>query len=233
MSFVPIKGYEGYYLINRDGVVLNIKRDPNGIPITRIGKPHHAKRVCLRIPYEGSDNIRLDTLVATTFLGKTDRNKYLHNISGDVNDCSVDNLEYRDYIQSSASIEPTLLKKMAYLYLKGMNTTAELAELANTDATNASLKIKEWCRINSLSTEYRIRAAHNRDSAVQFTGTNLGKPVAQFSTEGVFIRKHDTVTKAANYIGLSVPTVSLSLDKHTRTAGGYKWRSLSKILPKT
>lgn len=231
MSFVPVKGYEGYYLINRDGVVLNIKRDPKGVPITRVGKPHHAKRVCLRIPHEGSDNLRLDTLVATAFLGKTDRNKYLHNISGDLNDCSVDNLEYREYIQSNASIEPSLLKLMAYHYLKGNKTTKELAELANTKPTNASNKIKEWCNINGLKDEYIKRATANRDNAVKHTGTNQGKKVAQFNLDGIFLKSYKTVTIAAKSVGISVPTLSSALDQRTRTAGGFRWKSLSKILP--
>lgn len=232
MSFVPVKGYEGYYLINTDGVVLNIKQQPEGVPIKRIGKPQHAKRVILRLPYKESHNMRLDTLVADNFLTKTPENRYLHNISGDLNDCSVSNLIYRNYVQSKASIEPLLLKEMVDLYLKGAKSTVQLAALANTDPTNTSTKIKEWCIINGLEKEYLKRATSNRDEAVKHTGTNQGKEVAQFTLDDIFIGTYKTVTLAANAVGIGVPTLSIALDQRTRSAGGYRWKSLSKILPR-
>lgn len=231
MSFVPIKGFEGYYSINSDGVVLNHKVNKEGVPIKVIGKPHHAKRVVLRIPYHDSVNVRLDQLVAEHFLKKTNELRYLHNLSGDPNDYSVSNLEYKDYVQSAATIEPTLLKELSLQYINGFKTTKQLAEIANTDNTNVSTKIKEWCIENGLEDKHNERAMSNRDNAVKMTGTNAGKPVAKFSKDGKYISKYCTVTVAAKANNIAVPTLSAALDLKHRTAGGFRWRSLSKILP--
>lgn len=231
MSFVPIKGFEGYYSINSDGVVLNHKVNKEGVPTKVIGKPHHAKRVVLRIPYHDSVNLRIDKLVAEHFLKKTNELRYLHNLSGDPNDYSVSNLEYKDYVQSDSAIEPTLLRELALQYINGTKTTKQLAEMANTDNTNVSTKIKEWCIENGLEDKYNERAMSNRDNAVKMTGTNTGKPVAKFSKDGKYISKYRTVTVAAKANNIAVPTLSAALDLKHRTAGGFRWRSLSKILP--
>ena len=231
MSFVPIKGFEGYYSINSDGVVLNHKVNKEGVPIKVIGKPHHAKRVVLRIPYHDSVNIRLDKLVAEHFLKKTNELRYLHNLSGDPNDYSVSNLEYKDYVQSDSAIEPTLLKELSLQYINGLKTIKQLAEMANTFAYNASSRIKTWCIENGLEEEYKQRATSNRDNAVKMTGTNMGKAVAKFSKEGEYITEYRTVTDAAKANNIAVPTISAALDLKHRTAGGFRWRSVSKILP--
>lgn len=231
MTFVPIKGFEGYYSINSDGVVLNHKVNKEGVPTKVIGKPHHAKRVVLRIPYHDSVNLRIDQLVAEHFLKKTNELRYLHNLSGDPNDYSVSNLEYKDYVQSDSAIEPTLLRELALQYINGTKTTKQLAEMANTDNTNVSTKIKEWCIENGLEDKYNERAMSNRDNAVKMTGTNTGKPVAKFSKDGKYISKYRTVTVAAKANNIAVPTLSAALDLKHRTAGGFRWRSLSKILP--
>ena len=231
MSFVPIKGFEGYYSINSDGVVLNHKVNKEGVPIKVIGKPHHAKRVVLRIPYHDSVNLRIDQLVAEHFLKKTIELRYLHNLSGDPNDYSVSNLGYKDYVQSAAAIEPVLLKELSLQYINGINTTSQLAEIANTDNTNVSTKIKEWCIENGLEDKYNERAMSNRDNAVKMTGTNTGKPVAKFSKDGKYISEYRTVTVAAKANNIAVPTLSAALDLKHRTAGGFRWRSLSKMLP--
>ena len=231
MSFVPIKGFEGYYSINSDGVVLNHKVNKEGVPIKVIGKPHHAKRVVLRIPYHDSVNLRIDQLVAEHFLKKTIELRYLHNLSGDPNDYSVSNLEYKDYVQSAATIEPILLKELSLQYINGFKTTKQLAEIANTGNTNMSVKIKDWCVENGLEDKYNKRAMSNRDNAVKMTGTNAGKAVVKFSKEGKYISEYRTVTIAARYNNIAVPTLSAALDLKHRTAGGFRWRSLSKILP--
>lgn len=231
MTFVPIKGFEGYYSINSDGVVLNHKVNKEGVPNKVVGKPHHAKRVVLRIPYHDSVNLRIDQLVAEHFLKKTNELRYLHNLSGDPNDYSVSNLEYKDYVQSDSAIEPTLLRELALQYINGTKTTKQLAEMANTDNTNVSTKIKEWCIENGLEDKYNERAMSNRDNAVKMTGTNTGKPVAKFSKDGKYISKYRTVTIAAKANNIAVPTLSAALDLKHRTAGGFRWRSLSKMLP--
>ena len=231
MSFVPIKGFEDYYSINSDGVVLNHKVNKEGEPIKVIGKPHHAKRVVLRIPYHDSVNLRIDQLVAEHFLKKSNELRYLHNLSGDPNDYSVSNLEYKNYVQSDAAIEPTLLKELSLLYINGFKTTKQLAEIANTGDTNMSVKIKEWCKENGLEDKYNKRAMSNRDNAVKMTGTNSGKPVVKFSKDGEYITEYRTVTIAANDNSIAVPTLSAALDLKHRTAGGFRWRSLSKMLP--
>lgn len=231
MSFVPIKGFEGYYSINSDGVVLNHKENKEGVPITVIGKPHHAKRVVLRLPYQDAVNVRLDQLVAEHFLEKTRELRYLHNLSGDPNDYSASNLEYKNYVQSVAAIEPTLLKEISLLYINGFKTTKQLAEMADTNADNVSAKVKAWCMENGLEDKYNKRAMANRDNAVKMTGTNAGKPVVKFSKDGEYITEYRTVTIAAKANNIAVPTLSAALDLKHRTAGGYRWRSLSKMLP--
>lgn len=231
MSFVPIKGFEGYYSINSDGVVLNHKVNKEGVPIKIIGKPHHAKRVVLRIPYHDSVNIRIDQLVAEHFLKKTNELRYLHNLSGDLNNYSVSNLEYKDYVQSAAAIEPALLKELSLQYINGFKTTKQLAEIANTIPDNISSKLKEWCKENGLEDKYNKRAMSNRDNAVKMTGTNAGKAVVKFSKEGDYITEYRTVTVAARANNIAVPTLSAALDLKHRTAGGFRWRSLSKMLP--
>lgn len=231
MTFVPIKGFEEYYSINSDGVVLNHKVNKEGVPIKVIGKPHHAKRVVLRIPYHPSVNLRIDQLVAEHFLKKTNELRYLHNLSGDPNDFSVGNLEYKDYVQSDSAIEPDLLKELALQYINGTKTTEQLAEMANTFRYNASSRIRTWCIENGLEEEYKKRAMSNRDNAVKMTGTNLGKPVVKFSKDGKYIAEYRTVTVAAKANNIAVPTLSAALDLKHRTAGGYRWRSLSKMLP--
>lgn len=231
MSFVPIKGFEGYYSINSDGVVLNHKEDKEGVPVKVIGKPHHAKRVVLRLPYQDSVNVRLDQLVAEHFLEKTRELRYLHNLSGDPNDYSASNLEYKSYVQSVAAIEPTLLKEISLLYINGFKTTKELAEMADTNPDNVSAKVKEWCMENDLEDKYNKRAMSNRDNAVKMTGTNAGKPVVKFSKDGEYITEYRTVTIAARANNIAVPSLSAALDLKHRTAGGYRWRSLSKMLP--
>lgn len=231
MSFVPIKGFEGYYSINSDGVVLNHKVNKEGVPIKVIGKPHHAKRVVLRIPYQDSVNVRLDKLVAEHFLKKTNELRYLHNLSGDPNDYSASNLEYKNYVQSVAAIEPALLKELSLQYINGFKTTKQLAEIANTGDTNMSVKIKEWCIENGIEDKYNKRAMSNRDNAVKMTGTNAGKAVVKFTKDGKYITEYRTVTIAARYNNIAVPTLSAALDLKHRTAGGFRWRSLSKMLP--
>lgn len=231
MSFVPIKGFEGYYSINSDGVVLNHKENKEGVPVKVIGKPHHAKRVVLRLPYQDSVNVRLDQLVAEHFLKKTKELRYLHNLSGDPNDYSASNLEYKNYVQSVAAIEPTLLKELSLQYINGLKTTSQLAEIADTGNTNMSVKIKEWCIENGLADKYTKRAMANRDNAVKMTGTNAGKAVVKFSKDGKYITEYRTVTIAARANNIAVPTLSAALDKKHRTAGGFRWRSLSKMLP--
>lgn len=231
MTFVPIKGFEGYYSINSDGVVLNHKVNKEGVPIKVIGKPHHAKRVVLRIPYHDSVNVRLDKLVAEHFLKKTNELRYLHNLSGDLNDYSVSNLEYKDYVQSVAAIEPALLKELSLQYINGFKTTKQLAEMANTVADNVSSKVKAWCIENGLEDKYIKRAMSNRDNAVKMTGTNAGKAVVKFSKDGEYITEYRTVTIAAKANNIAVPTLSAALDLKHRTAGGFRWRSLSKMLP--
>lgn len=231
MSFVPIKGFEGYYSINSDGVVLNHKVNKEGVPIKVIGKPHHTKRVVLRIPYHDSVNLRIDQLVAEHFLKKTNELRYLHNLSGDPNDYSVSNLEYKDYVQSAAAIEPTLLRELALQYINGTKTTKQLAEMANTDNTNVSTKIKEWCIGNGIEDKYNERAMSNRDNAVKMTGTNTGKPVAKFTKDGKYITGYHTVTIAAKANNIAVPTLSAALDLKHRSAGGFRWKSLSKMFP--
>lgn len=229
-DFVPLKGYEQYYSINKHGVVLNHKKNSKGEPINIVGKPHHSKRVVLRRPYEDSSNVRLDRLVAEHFLERTHTNRYLHNISGDPNDYSADNLEYRHYVQSDAAIEPALLKEISLLYINGLKNTNELAEIAGTNSTNASQKIKEWCTENLIKHQYEARAKINLYKVFRMATTSTGKSIAQFRGK-VLIRTFDTVTAAATHVDKAVPTVSAALDKPTRTAGGYTWRSLSKILP--
>lgn len=231
MSFVPIKGFEGYYSINSKGVILNHKVNKKGVPIKVLGKPHHAKRVALRLPYHEAVNLRLDQLVAEHFLKKTNELRYLHNLSGDPNDYSVSNLEYKNYVQSVTVIEPSLLKELSLQYLNGYKRMSQLAEIANTGKTNITVNIKEWCIENGVEDQYIKRAIFNRDNAVRKTGLNTAKAVVKFSKDGKYITEYRTVTLAARYNNITAATLSAALDLKHRTAGGYRWRSLSKILP--
>lgn len=71
----------------------------------------------------------------------------------------------------------------------------------------------------------------SKSSQKHMEGINrtLSKPIAQYTTEGVFVKEYISIMEAQRISGVKQNNISRSLTKPNRTAGGYIWKYLPKI----
>lgn len=86
------------------------------------------------------------------------------------------------------------------------------------DRTNNNVENLEWCT-NKYNSNY---GKHNWKNAIANRGGFLW--VVQYSLEGDFIRKHKTLTKAAECVAGDVSNISAAIHGRINTAYGYKWK---------
>lgn len=158
MTFKDIPYLPGF-AISKDGEVLN-QTTGHLLKIQHVGKA----RVAISILGK-KHNFRVDKLVADTYLDKDPRNRYLHNISGDPTDVSVENLEYRDYPENAKAIPDNDVYKLVLEYLNHERTLDQMAEHYGISRATVNVYIRDYCEENNLVPQYKARVQANKELA--------------------------------------------------------------------
>lgn len=81
--------------------------------------------------------------------------------------------------------------------------------------TNNRLSNLEWCTAKYNSNYGTIKERISKAN---------GKIVLQFTTDGVFVKQHDSIAKAARQIGCTLQNISICCRGINKTAGGFIWK---------
>ena len=81
--------------------------------------------------------------------------------------------------------------------------------------TNNRLSNLEWCTAKYNSNYGTIKERISKAN---------GKIVLQFTTDGVFVKQHDSIAKAARQIGCTLQNISICCRGINKTACGFIWK---------
>lgn len=222
-----IKGYEGLYTISKDGVIYSILR---GVVINRINNPRSKlARVNLSC-YGVMENKRVDALLAEAWLDNPHNYRYLHFKTCDRTNVSLDNLEYLPYPPISRGIPDCHLKEICKAYINNQVKVKDLCAkygLRNTSISNA---LRKWASLNGLEEEYRATVVNNLQTIINGVRPLPVRKVARYDTEGNLLAKYPTIKAAGIANNINASGISQVLDKPNRKAGGFIWKSLSKVV---
>lgn len=226
-KFVSIEGFDNY-VINDKGIVKNTRKPEgrNRVVSTR-AKSSHALRILLS-KNGFSYSFRLDTLVAKHFVANPNKFKYLDNISGDNSDVSATNLVYVESPPHRGIISNNLIAAMSRKFLKSKKSFKEFAKEYDYTASNIRKLVYQWCEDNDKMDEY---AKITRANQVRYLNTRLYTAtvaIDQYSLDGKLIASHNSVTEAAEAVGVKPPSISRALQSVYRTSGGYRWKYQSQ-----
>jgi len=100
--------------------------------------------------------------------------------------------------------------------------------LTVTSTAQGAKAIEVRCECGTVKT---LTASRLRRRTVQSCGckprvnNKNRKPIDQLTLDGVFIKRHESISLAAQAIGCNAPSLTLCRDKPNRTAYGFLWRS--------
>lgn len=85
-------------------------------------------------------------------------------------------------------------------------------------------KISDCCKGNRKSAGGFMWSYEKVDKLETYKKKSRSKPVYQYSLDGKFIRKFDTVTEASKFIGCNSSKINSCCNLKIKTSGGYQWR---------
>lgn len=226
-KFVPIKDYETQYEISDEGVIRCIGRFTRKEFLSATGAQRgYALRVSLNKPGNRVTSYRLDKLVAEHHVPNPNKYRYVHNISGDKNDVSAANLEYRNYPPTRSVYTQAEIAEIAKNYLDNVDEPfTTYAKRFKLSSGMLRRYVQDWADENGRGEEYTEKMSANRATSVDSARAHILKPVLQYTPEGVFLREFPSVSAAANSIGVTKSTLSRSINKTSHILlGGFKWK---------
>lgn len=229
-EFVPIKGYEGDYEINNQGIVRSLKPRNEGMHMARIGKPGNAVRVNLSNKTHKTESYRLDALMAKHFVPNPNGYKYLHNLSGDKSDLSHTNYEYREYPPRRHTYSREKIEELSREYLNSDVSIEQFAKKFDVASKTLRGYIVEWCEDNGFKEEYLVRVEDTMQKTITENRLDRATPVSQHNSKGVLLRSYRSLTEAHRVTGIPIPSIYRSAHNPVHRAGGFIWKL---TLPKT
>lgn len=226
-NFKPVKGFEDEYLISDTGIVKCIRKSRRKDYIDPVGAARgHALRVTLHHAGHSNRCYRLDRLVAEHFVPNPHKYKYLHNISGDKNDVSASNLEFREYPPTRSKYTKPEIAEIAKNYLD--NTDVPFTTYAKQFGLSSNMLrhyVIEWAKDNDRMEDYEERMYVNRANCIGTARTHIIKPVIQYNLNGTMLKTYPSLIAAAVAVGIDSSNLSRNVNSTTLTkVGGYKWK---------
>lgn len=104
---------------------------------------------------------------------------------------------------------------VAEAFIENVNDLPQVNHI-DEDKTNNKVSNLEWCTAK-YNSNYGTRNQ-------RIYGKSNKKSVLQFSKDGTFIRKHDSINKAAFTVNVTPAALCKCLKNINKTAGGFIWK---------
>lgn len=230
---LPIKGFENKYTISSSGEVYSLLSNKvlkcapctSGYPMAKLyveGGGPSQKRV-----YK---YIRVHRLVADHFLENTDNLPYVNHIDGNKSNPDVSNLEFctaKDNSKHAFStgltprkpraVSSSQLEECRVAYAAGVSIKDLSSKLG---VSRMAIERFLWDGV-ALDTQARKLHLSIRGKA---TGECLSVSVNQYSLDGVFIKKWDSMITAAKTLGIHQGNISNAVAGRSKSSGGFIWK---------
>lgn len=170
-------------------------------------------------------------LVARTFIANPDNKKQVNHIDGNKLNNRVDNLEWTTPAENVAhAVKTGLIRGSGGKHLKKEDWDNILA-LRHKGVSAEKLALQYNVTIGTITKNAKIdesnhnyiEAKNKRDREKALLG-NVSKEILQFTKQGVFVKKHDSINKACKDSGVNNRDMSKVCVGIRKSAGGYIWK---------
>lgn len=210
-----VKGYEGLYQVSNEGRVKALSKSwVCGKGVIHYRKEHLLKCVTskgylqVKLCKDGKINtLKIHRLVAEAFIPNEDNKPCIDHINTIRTDNRIENLRwctYKENMLNPITRTKSSNSKKGNQWNKGKKQSEETVR-----------KRVEKIKGNKHPIESIIRSANGHK-----------KPVAQYTKEGVYIKKWNSAVDAARELGISVEGIGRVCNNKIKTSGGYIWKRI-------
>ncbi len=227
LCMMPIPGFDDKYMVTEDGCVYN--KASNKWLSSQKDRCGYV-RVTL-IADKRKYWIAVHRLVAAAFIENPDNKPYVDHINTIRDDNRVENLRWVTGSENNKNPITAKRMKIARTGIHFSETARKNMSLAHIGKKFPNRKLSQEGLQKIREANHRKRGSHWGESmrqkmAGRFLGekSSLAKPVLQYTTNEVFIKKWTCMSDVKRELGIGISSICNCLKGKSKTAGGYIWK---------
>jgi hypothetical protein len=252
-EWVSIPNWEGYYKVNRLGVIISEDRIVTGksgidfnvkgrIMTCRINDQGYYS-VGVRKP-NYKTNIPVHRAIALAFIPNPENKPCINHINGIKTDNRIENLEWCTHSENNKhALDIGLRKTPEHVYKSGDDSNKSISvikfdvfgnyikkygcmKLAAKDSNTSPCGIRMCCNKDGVLAGGFQWRWYESNKSVKFIGVAKNRVLLMFNKNGEFINKFTSPKEAERFTGVSSGSISRCTRGLATSAGGYLWTYL-------